>query len=217
MTALGAFASGVAHEVNNPLMSIAAHARSLTDAGAGEAATGILAEVARASSATRRLATLAAVQPEEFEWIDLNDLLRRTLGLMLYDRRYRLVQWQTRLDTELPAVRTVPSRLQQALSTVLAASADAVAAGGALTLTSRRRGAIVECEIVDTRDAASARALVDHIGDAEGRSGDEATRALVLAQAIVADLGARLTLAPIAAGGLAITVALGVPAEGAPA
>ena len=67
MTALGAFASGMAHEVNNPLMAIAGHARSLADAGAGEAAAGILNEVARASSATRRLATLAAVQPEEFE------------------------------------------------------------------------------------------------------------------------------------------------------
>jgi signal transduction histidine kinase len=212
MTALGAFASGVAHEVNNPLMAIAAHARSLADAGAGDAAASILAEVARASSATRRLATLAAVQPEEFEWIDLNDLLRRTLGLMLYDRRYRLVQWHTHLDASLPAVRTVPSRLQQALSTLLSASADAVAEGGALTLTSRRRGAAIECEIVDTRDAAAARALADRIGDAPGNADDEATRPLVLAQTIVADLGARMTLAP-AATGLAITVTLDVPAE----
>jgi signal transduction histidine kinase len=214
MTALGAFASGVAHEVNNPLMAIAAHARSLADAGAGDAAASILSEVARASSATRRLATLAAVQPEEFEWIDLNDLLRRTLGLMLYDRRYRLVQWQTRLDTELPAVRTVPSRLQQALSTLLAASADALTAGGELTLTSRRRDSVVECEIVDTRGEAAARAVVERIDDAEGRPDDETTRALVLARTIVADLGARLTLAPLAAG-LAITVALEVAAEGA--
>jgi signal transduction histidine kinase len=213
MTALGAFASGVAHEVNNPLMAIAAHARSLADAGAGNAAASILTEVARASSATRRLATLAAVQPEEFEWIDLNDLLRRTLGLMLYDRRYRLVQWHTHLDASLPAVRTVPSRLQQALSTLLAASADAVAVGGALTLTSRRRGTAVECEIADTRDEASARSLVERIDHAPGRSDDEATRALVLAQTIVADLGARLTLEP-AATGLAITLAFDIPADG---
>jgi signal transduction histidine kinase len=216
MTALGAFASGVAHEVNNPLMSIAAHARSLAEAGAGEAASGILAEVARASSATRRLATLAVVQPEEFEWIDLNDLLRRTLGLMLYDRRYRLVQWHTRLDADLPAVRTVPARLQQALSTLLAASADAVAAGGSLTLTSRRRDQTVECEIVDTRAAAAARTLVERIDDATGPPDDEATRAFVLARTIASDLGARLTLAPAAAGGLTITVALDVPAEEQP-
>jgi two-component system, NtrC family, sensor kinase len=159
----------------------------------------------------RRLATLAAVQPEEFEWIDLNDLLRRTLGLMLYDRRYRLVQWQTRLDADLPAVRTVPSRLQQALSALLGAAADAVTAGGELTLTSRRRATAVECEIVDTRGEAAARAVVERIADAEGRPDDETTRALVLAQTILADLGARLALTPRATG-LAITVALEVPA-----
>lgn len=214
MTALGAFASGVAHEVNNPLMAIAAQAHSLADSGAGPAAANILAEVARASSATRRLATLAAVQPEEFEWIDLNDLLRRTLGLMLYDRRYRLVQWHTHLDSDLPAVRTVPSRLQQALSTLLAASADAVADGGALTLTSKRTAAGVECEIVDTRGEEAARSLLARIDHVPGRADDDGTRALVLAQAIVADLGARMTLAPVATG-LAIAVALDVPAEGA--
>lgn len=212
MTALGAFASGVAHEVNNPLMAIAAHARSLADAGAGEAAAGILKEVTRASSATRRLATLAAVRPEEFEWIDLNDLLRQTLGLMLYDRRYRLVQWHTHLDASLPAVRTVPSRLQQALSTLLAASADAVAEGGALTLTSRRRGAAVECEIVDTRGEEAARSLVARLDDAQGDSNDEVTHTLVLAQAIVTDLGARMTARPDAAG-LVLAVALDVGEE----
>jgi hypothetical protein len=113
-------------------------------------------------------------------------------------------------------VRTVPSRLQQALSTLLAASADAVAAGGSLTLTSRRRDLTVECEIVDTRDAAVARTLVEGIDDAAGQADDDATRALVLARTIVSDLGARLTLAPVASGGLAITVALDVPAEGQP-
>jgi C4-dicarboxylate-specific signal transduction histidine kinase len=212
MTALGAFASGVAHEVNNPLMAIAAQAHALSDAGSGQAAANILSEVARASSATRRLATLAAVQPEEFEWIDLNDLLRRTLGLMLYDRRYRLVQWHTHLDTGLPAVRTVPSRLQQALSALLAGSADAVAEGGSLTLTSRRNGAAVECEIVDTRGEAAAQSLVTPIDPTPGRAEDEGTRALVLAQAIVADLGARMTVAP-AASGLSISITLDVPAD----
>lgn len=213
MTALGAFASGVAHEVNNPLMAIAAQAHTLADAGAGQAAASILSEVARASSATRRLATLAAVQPEEFEWIDPNDLVRRTLGLMLYDRRYRLVQWHTHLDPGLPAVRTVPSRLQQALSTLLAGSADAVAEGGALTLTSKRNGAAVELEIVDTRGGEAAQSLVASIDHTPDRADDEGSRALVLAQAIVADLGARMKIAP-AATGLAISVALDVPAEG---
>jgi hypothetical protein len=69
----------------------------------------------------------------------------------------------------------------------------------------------VECEIVDTRGEAAARAVVERIADAEGRPDDETTRALVLAQTIVADLGARLALTPRATG-LAITVALEVPA-----
>lgn len=213
MTALGAFASGMTHEVNNPLMAIAAHARTLADAGAGAAASGILNEVARAASATRRLATLAAVQPEEFELIDLNDLLRRTLGLLLYDRRYRLVQWHTQLDPGLPAVRTVPSRLQQALSTLLEVAADALAEGGALTLTSRRRGAAVECGIADTRGQDAARAIVSCFDDEPTGADDEALRSLVLSRAIISDLGARMAVEPADAG-LAITLSFDTAEEG---
>lgn len=213
MMALGAFASGVAHEVNNPLMAIAGHARALAESGAGDAARGILAEVSRASTATRRLASLAAVQPEEFEWIDLNDLLRRTLGLMQYDQRYRAIRWQVSLQTDLPAVRSVASRLQQVLATLLAVAADAIYLGGELRLTSREAGAHVEIEIVDTRGEAEARAVMARLTQERARGGqDDQTHALALANTLVDDLGARMTVM-VTGPGLGIVVALESPPE----
>jgi two-component system, NtrC family, sensor kinase len=203
----------VAHEVNNPLMAIAGHARSLAESGARDAAQGILAEVSRASTATRRLASLAAVQPEEFEWLDLNDLLRRTLGLMQYDQRYRAVRWNASLQADLPAVRSVASRLQQVLAMLLAVGADAIYLGGELTLTSREAGQQVEVAIVDTRGEAAARAVVARMTQERDTGGeDDETRALALARTIVGDLGARMTVT-VAGSGLGIVVALEVPPE----
>ena len=208
MLALGAFAAGVAHEVNNPLMAIAGHARSLAESGAGEAAKGILAEVSRASTATRRLASLAAVQPEEFEWIDLNDLLQRTLGLMQYDQRYRAIRWNVSLQANLPAVRSVASRLQQVLATLLTLAADAIYLGGDLTLTSREAGEHVEIEIVDTRGEAAARAAVARLTqERDTRTEDDQSHALALANAVVDELGARMTVT-VTGSGLGTIVAL---------
>ena len=213
MMALGAFAAGVAHQVNNPLMAIAGHARSLAESGARDAAQSILAEVSRASTATRRLASLAAVQPEEFEWLDLNDLLRRTLGLMQYDQRYRAIRWNASLQANLPAVRSVASRLQQVLAMLLAVGADAIYLGGELTLTSREAGQQVEVAIVDTRGEAAARAVVARMAPERDTGGeDDEAHALALARTIVDELGARMTVT-VAGSGLGIVVALESPPE----
>jgi hypothetical protein len=133
---------------------------------------------------------MAAVQPGEYEWIDLDDLVRRTVGLLTYDRRYRLVRFATGDLGRVAAIRTVPDRLQQALSLCLSDAADRLAEhGGNVSIATRGSAGGVDCEIVDLESAAAG--ADDAVHD-EPDPSDEVQRRRLVAATIVRDIGARL-------------------------
>ena len=129
MTTLGAIAAGIAHEVNNPLAVISGIAQQLAGAHAPNAALAgqILAQAQRASQAARNLAELAAPQPADFDWIDLNAIVRRVVQLTGYDKRYRHLAFEFALDPALPALRSVGSAVEQVLMQVVSLGCDASA------------------------------------------------------------------------------------------
>jgi signal transduction histidine kinase len=137
MLTVAAVAAGVAHEVNNPLAVISAVAQELQAAEGlieprqlAESARQILEQVDRAALASRQLADVAAPQPEELDWVDLNSLVRRAVQLMGYDRRYRSMQFGLELDGGLMALRTSASAVQQVLMQLLTLGCDAAGSVG---------------------------------------------------------------------------------------
>lgn len=153
MLALGALAAGVAHEVNNPLAVITGIAQQLQEADARltEPVEQIIAQSRRASQAARNLAELAAPQPADFDWIDLNGIVRRVVQLTGYDKRYRHLPFELALDTSLPALRSVGSAVEQVLMQVVALGCEACAAaprgGPALRAATGRTGEAAQVEL----------------------------------------------------------------------
>ncbi len=138
MLAVAALAAGVAHEVNNPLAVIAGVAQDLKslqgDVSAqriAEAAQMILAQTQRATLAAHHLADVAAPQPTEFDWVDINAMLRHVAQWLGYDKRYRHVEFRFDLGVDVPALRAPGATLQQVLMQLMTLGCEAMLPGAA--------------------------------------------------------------------------------------
>jgi HAMP domain-containing protein len=133
MHALAALASGVAHEINNPLAVIGGLAEQLADepqatpAEVQAAAREIVAQTRRAALAAHRLTEAAMPLPGDRQWLDLAALLRQAVELTGHDRRLRPLRFEVMADPDLPALHLPAARLQQVLMQLLEVTGQALA------------------------------------------------------------------------------------------
>ncbi|MGD8386377.1 MAG: PAS domain-containing protein [Desulfobacteraceae bacterium] len=143
LAAVGELASGVAHEINNPLASVAGYAEDLIDLiqesrllpddrekeEYTEYLTTIMEQAHRCKEITQNLLNFA--RQGDFQLVPscVNSLLEKAILLLEPDAKRSKVKIVTELDWTLPSVMTDPSQLQQVFLNVLKNALDACGPG----------------------------------------------------------------------------------------
>ena len=129
--AAGELLAGVAHEVNNPLMAIAAHAENrladpAIDAEQRGEMTQILRQVRRATKLLRGLLRFVRATEREVTNVNLNDVVRGALDLVSYRFGVDEITVGGQLDANLPPVAGDAIKLEQVVVNLLSNAIDAL-------------------------------------------------------------------------------------------
>ena len=165
LAAVGEIASGVAHEINNPLASVAGYAEDMLDLihekralgpdelnEMEEALTTIIEQSQRCKEITRNLLNFARQGELEIIPTKLNALLEKTLFLIEPDIKAYGIKIIKDFQPNLPAVETNPAQIQQVFLNILKNGIDAVGSmgkRGTLEVISRSHNGVVKVEFKD--------------------------------------------------------------------
>jgi len=123
LSVVGEMASGIVHEINNPLTSVIGFAEMLAHKDlpedAREYATIINNEGKRVANIAGRLLNFARHQKAETVYTDINKLIEGTLGLQTYEMTTGNIKVTTELDPHLPQTMADPGQLQQVFLNIM--------------------------------------------------------------------------------------------------
>lgn len=138
MAEIGLLASGIIHEVGNPIAAIRGLLCDIRDSCqefndhealhrmVTQQLNIILAEVDRITGITMDISEFAYSRYTESELIDLNNIINTTCRLVQYDKRWRNIDLKIILEPDLPAILAYKDQLTQVIINLLSNAAYAV-------------------------------------------------------------------------------------------
>ncbi len=164
LASIGELASGVAHEINNPVAIMVEEAGWIGDLLEEEefqesknteefrrALTQIKTQGKRCKEITRKLLSFARKTSLSVQDIQVNELIEEIVGISAQRAKYAMVEIATQLQEKLPSVRVSLSELQQVILNLINNALDAMEKkGGKLTLSTRAEDGFVAVEVADT-------------------------------------------------------------------
>ena len=150
MAAIGRLASGVAHEINNPLAIInekTGLAKDLLTFSDGlppkerllELFESVLYSVVRCSRVTHRLLGFAKHMSLEHQWIDVRPVLEEVVGFLEQEASFRNLQVNFELPESLPLLFSDRGQLEQVFLNILNNAFAAVKDGGKIDIAVEER------------------------------------------------------------------------------
>jgi len=156
LASIGELASGIAHELNNPLTSVIGFSDLLLSKDVPddvkEDLEVISREAKRTADVVRNLLTFARNHPEEKQTMDINKAIQTVLELRAYEQRVNNIEVNVHIAPDLPEIMGNSFQLQQVfLNIIINAEHFMLEAHdrGTLTVTTERVGSNVQASFVD--------------------------------------------------------------------
>jgi len=130
LAAVGMLASGVAHEVGNPLASIYALSQVIERKTNEPSTKGnielMTIQIERIIKIIQDFLDLQKPHALNLEYVNLSDVIESSLKLVSYDKRVDKLNIETRLEDSLPQIYAAPDGLHQVFINLIFNAADAV-------------------------------------------------------------------------------------------
>jgi signal transduction histidine kinase len=223
LTTAGRLAAGVAHELNNPLATIAGCAESLVSRLADHVLAErpelsdfpgylklIEEEAFRCKEITGSLLQFVREPGHRRAATDVNALVHKTVELLSHQSRFAGSEFGTDLDPELPLLVLNEGQFRQVFLGIASNGLEAMDGRGRLTIRTRRRGGEIRVEFLDQGPGIPPDVLA-RIFDpffTTKPPGQGTGLGLAIAQSIVADHGGRIEVESRLAVGTTFTVVL---------
>lgn len=155
LAGIGVLASGIAHEINNPLYAILGLAEEiLSEQDLSPKIENMIEEIIfnteEAATIVKNLSTYAySAKRESSSSVDFNDVIKNAIGVMERTSATKGVIFDLDL-AEIPSVQASTGEITQAIGNVLSNAVDSMPNGGVVSIKTRRVGDNVECRIRDT-------------------------------------------------------------------
>jgi signal transduction histidine kinase len=159
MVAIGQMATGIAHEIGNPLASLSSVvqylARKLRTHEEKEHLLVIEYQVRRISNILKRMLSLSRPATSKYKWTDVDGLIDNTLSLINFDKRARSVAIKNVAGADLPMVWLNPQHFEQVFLNIFINALDAMNAKDGkqehiLEITRNFRDEMIEIRVGDT-------------------------------------------------------------------
>lgn len=162
LAAVGEMASGVAHEINNPIAIISGYAEDLAGRIEGEGldsqervkeALGALSIISRQAERcqeiTHSLLGLTRVSDMNVTQVDVNKIVSQSIDFARQRRKSEGITFEVVLAPGLPRIMSDPSMIEQVLINVLNNAVDATEVPGQITVTTNFDGSNARISVSD--------------------------------------------------------------------
>jgi len=221
LASLGQLASGMAHEIHNPLTIISGEAQLFLerfkgqDPNADQVLQSIVEECQRAADITRRILRFAKPAPPDLTPLDLKTTIEETLTLVGYQVRLDKVERIVHVPPNLPKVRGNQNQLQEVILNLILNACQAMGEqGGRLELRAFTSNAFVQVQVADTGPGIPAAKLRQVFDPFYTTKATGTGLGLFVSQRIIRAHGGTLDVSSTEGRGACFTIALPIWQEG---